>query len=323
MVWLINVSDLARGARNPSLCDREKMAAILHRTGSTLDRSEIALAYDLLPYLRMKAKLHIDSRLTTSQAASAAGGERARVLLIESNPLTAWSIEWTLSEAFDVVRCADIRQAKAEFSRGNVRAIICGTPVADQQPAAVQMLSNATQGKVLALISDPDSPLSNRIPVLENPFELSQLSRILGQCGPFSPPQTGKTKEAGSADPELVDRLRLRFEQEVCPVCIHRRAGGGCSFTAEHFCPVFEWARQLGELVATMNSDQLGDYMDQVRAIICPNCAQKPDGQCDIRHRQGCPLDIYAGLLIPIVEDEIQRFRAALKNKRKIQGNEP
>lgn len=103
----------------------------------------------------------------------------------------------------------------------------------------------------------------------------------------------------------LTTRLTRRFEDEICPVCAHRTASAGCSLTARRECPIFEWSEKLAAVVADIDSDRLGDYMDQVGKIICPDCCQGDDGACAAREHLDCPLDLYFGLVVEILEDEL------------------
>ncbi len=72
---------------------------------------------------------------------------------------------------------------------------------------------------------------------------------------------------------------------------------------------MFEWAQQLAEAVEGVESNRLADYMDRIQAIICPSCMQRPDGKCQARDHLDCPLDLYMGLVVPIIEDEVKRMK--------------
>ncbi len=103
----------------------------------------------------------------------------------------------------------------------------------------------------------------------------------------------------------LTARLTRRFEEEICRVCAHRTASAGCSLTATRECPIFQWSEKLSGVVGGIDSDRLGDYMDEVGRIICPDCHQGDDGVCAERDHLNCPLDLYFGLVVEILEDEL------------------
>lgn len=104
----------------------------------------------------------------------------------------------------------------------------------------------------------------------------------------------------------FAERLAQRFEEEICRVCVHRTADGGCTLTERRACPVFEWAEQLAGVVGATESDRLADYMQEIQIIICPECAQEEDGTCEDREHLNCPLDLYLGLVVQVLEEELQ-----------------
>ncbi len=103
----------------------------------------------------------------------------------------------------------------------------------------------------------------------------------------------------------LAKRLADQFEQRICRVCVHETATGSCTLTRNRECPIFQWAEQLAEVVAGMESDRLADYMDAVQAIICPECLQDDKGQCEDRTHLNCPLDLYLGIVVEVLEQEL------------------
>ena len=104
----------------------------------------------------------------------------------------------------------------------------------------------------------------------------------------------------------LQSRLAKRFEDEICRVCVHKTSGTGCTLTRRRECPIFEWAEKLTDVVKQMWSERLSDYMEQIQSIICPECAQDPQGACEDRDHLDCPLDLYHALVIEILEQEIE-----------------
>ncbi len=255
----------------------------------------------------------------SKRTAVAKGGVRPRVLIIEDNPLTFWAMERTLTAAYEVVRCTSLEQAQRELLRSPVLCVICGSPIADGRPEDLRRLAEVAGRKVVALVSDPDCRIAPNVRILEKPFDLNRLIDLLAH-DPFSAVSTTKDSATSSAGTDsngrtnmgtLAERLYARFEKEICSRCVHQTADGGCSLTDRRECPVFEWATQIAELVKDVDSNQLGDYLDRIQAIICPGCMQQPNGQCKSRNHLDCPLDLYLGLVVPIIEEELKRGCAA------------
>ncbi|HKQ47219.1 MAG TPA: hypothetical protein VJZ71_04010 [Phycisphaerae bacterium] len=235
-----------------------------------------------------------------------------RVVVIENNPLTAWAIARALAPDFEVLQRSTLVEAATELDRHGAAFVICGSPFADDAPGELKRFAEAVGPRVIALVSDPDCGLSAWMPVLEKPFELNRLVELLipARRSAFSPPPN-ETARRGTNMQTLAERLDARFKNEICPRCIHRTADGGCTLKEEHDCPMFNWAEKLAAVVEGIDSNRMGDYMDKIQAIICPSCMQLADGRCKTRDRLDCPLDLYLGLVVPIIEEELKRGSSA------------
>lgn len=249
--------------------------------------------------------------------AAAKGDDRPRVLIIEDNPLTFWAMERTLAAAYNVVRCTSLEQAQRELLRSPALCVICGSPIADRHPEDLPRLADAAGRNVVALVSDPDCRFAPNVRILEKPFALNRLIDLLAHDRSLAASPVPNPNSAAGADSRgstnmatLSERLYARFEKEICSRCVHRTADGGCSLTDRRECPVFEWATQIAELIKGIDSNRLGDYLDRIQAIICPDCMQQPNGQCKSRDHLDCPLDLYLGLVVPIIEEELKGGRA-------------
>lgn len=121
----------------------------------------------------------------------------------------------------------------------------------------------------------------------------------------------------------LADRLARRFEDRICRVCVHRTADGGCTLTDRRQCPIFEWAEQLAPIVRDVRSDRLADYIDQIQAIVCPQCVQDVAGHCAEREHLDCPLDLYLGLVVECLEDELKSRPIPETNQEKRHDGPP
>lgn len=228
---------------------------------------------------------------------SASGPDGPRIVLIEDNPLTVWAIKRALAPSYEVAAYSTLDDARPDLSQHEPVAVICGSPIADEQPEIVCELAEASSPRVIALVSSPDSIFTKKVTLLEKPFDLLRLDALLGEPSPES----------------LASRVQGRIEREICPVCVHRKADGGCTLTERRECPLFNWVDQLVRAVAGVDSDRLADYMERIQEMICPFCVQDADGHCRPRDNLNCPLDLYAGLVVPIVEDELKREKPGLE----------
>lgn len=241
------------------------------------------------------------------------GSDRSipRAIVIEDNPLTLWAIRQTLSSAFDIVCCCDLLQARQHLDRCRECLVICGSPVSDQHPEWIDQIASLPGKKVVALTSREMEGLPKSVVVLEKPFQLSDL---LAEAQRTPAPTVDLKDPPATPEPSLMQRLRNRFEQEICPVCIHRTSTGQCALLQRHDpiqCPIQEWAERLIQLVDARQSDRLADYLDDIQSTICPNCRQSPNGRCAARDHLDCPIDLYIGLVVPIIEEELRRATAA------------
>ncbi len=250
------------------------------------------------------------------------GRRRTRVVVMEDNPLTAWAIDQALAPYFDLTHRSNLVEAEKELVRDPNCLIVVGSPLADDHPDEVIRFADTAPARVVALVSDPNNlQPTGSIRVLEKPFDLARLTGALIEsmakridakpAGTHSTPERQNPPSRSSARLRPLEvRLRERFEQEICPVCVHRTADGSCTAPRRFDrieCPVFEWARNIATLVQTIDSPRLEDYIERIQSIICPECMQAPGGRCEARDRLDCPVDLYLGLIVPIIEDELQR----------------
>lgn len=97
-----------------------------------------------------------------------------------------------------------------------------------------------------------------------------------------------------------LQQLERKVKDLICPVCTERRPDGSCELT-EQECPITMHLPRLLDLVGSVHSDRMQDYVEKVRSDICSVCRTtlSPIGQCDYRQEGRCALDAY---LLPIVE---------------------
>ncbi len=104
---------------------------------------------------------------------------------------------------------------------------------------------------------------------------------------------------------EDLQELDRRLKERICPVCVERGPKGTCNLWELEKCPITLHPPRLVEVVRSVHSDQMEDYLEKVRQDICTNCesALSPLGQCDVRNSGHCALDAYLLLIVQIIDD--------------------
>lgn len=111
-----------------------------------------------------------------------------------------------------------------------------------------------------------------------------------------------------------LQELDRRLKEIICPVCVERGPTGTCNLSDLEQCPITLHLPGLVEVVRSVHSDQMEDYLEKVRQDICTNCesALSPLGQCDVRNSGHCALDAYLLLIVQIIDDFLAEKAQAL-----------
>lgn len=111
-----------------------------------------------------------------------------------------------------------------------------------------------------------------------------------------------------------LQELDRRLKEIICPVCVERGPTGTCNLSDLEQCPITLHLPGLVEVVRSVHSDQMEDYLEKVRQDICPTCqsALSPIGQCDVRNAGHCALDAYLLLIVQIIDDFLAEKAQAL-----------
>ena len=112
--------------------------------------------------------------------------------------------------------------------------------------------------------------------------------------------------------PSLVERVSRRIEQQICPICVFRGAGGECHVPDSRGCAILRNVEGAINVVKDIHSDKMDPYIDRLRDVICSECPNEDsDGICALRAHADCPLDDYFGLLVEIIEEELAHKQAS------------
>ena len=86
--------------------------------------------------------------------------------------------------------------------------------------------------------------------------------------------------------------------KSVCSVCIDGIFDGSeqfirCGLPEEKICPIEVYLPEVIKVVESIESPQMGDYINLLREQVCKNCLQNSNGKCELRLHADCPLDRY------------------------------
>ena len=104
--------------------------------------------------------------------------------------------------------------------------------------------------------------------------------------------------------PEYLEAI----ERRVCSVCIdgiHEdvRKSVRCGLPKDRTCPIERHLPQVIEVVESIDSPWMDDYVDALRGKVCSDCEQTEAGICDFRLKADCALDTYFMLVAEAIEE--------------------
>ena len=112
-----------------------------------------------------------------------------------------------------------------------------------------------------------------------------------------------------------LEPYRAALRRDVCGPCPDRHPHGGCARPTDDPCSI---ETNLGPTVEAIlevgNSPLIDDYVTALRAKVCPDCRQDPDGRCDWRDRNGCKLDAFILQIVEVVETTRDELAARNEN---------
>jgi hypothetical protein len=99
---------------------------------------------------------------------------------------------------------------------------------------------------------------------------------------------------------EIEDIIR----KKICQVCTERTVEGQCGLEEPASCALFRLLPQVAEAIRTVQSDDIGQYIEAIRRNVCSVCAdQATDGSCDTRQQVQCALVAYLVLVVEAIEE--------------------
>jgi hypothetical protein len=108
-------------------------------------------------------------------------------------------------------------------------------------------------------------------------------------------------------DRDYIDAIN----RHVCPVCVDAVYSENnefvrCGLPPHVMCPLIRYLPKVVEVLRSVDSPRIADYIHIVRQEVCSTCENSHDGLCTLRLKGECALDSY----LPLVLDEILGIEA-------------
>jgi hypothetical protein len=102
------------------------------------------------------------------------------------------------------------------------------------------------------------------------------------------------------------------INHHVCPVCVdavysETNEFVRCGLPPHVQCPLIQHLPKVVEVLRSIDSPRIEDYLQVVRQKVCTTCENSHDGFCTLRLKGECALDAY----LPLVLDEILGIEAS------------
>ena len=103
--------------------------------------------------------------------------------------------------------------------------------------------------------------------------------------------------------PEL-EKYWHAVQNTVCKVCIDSDPYGNgiCRVSEMSMCGVKEYFPKIANIILSIKSDKMDDYILALRENICKECRETPAGVCELRNSVECALDRYFPLIVQAIE---------------------
>ena len=100
-------------------------------------------------------------------------------------------------------------------------------------------------------------------------------------------------------------------KKRVCMKCIDGDGYSNCLIDPSVDCSLELYFSKIVDVVNRVYSDNIDDYVDQLRANVCAECKyQGMSGSCVLRSEVECPLDRYFPLVVEAIEEVNQEAKA-------------
>jgi len=104
-------------------------------------------------------------------------------------------------------------------------------------------------------------------------------------------------------NPSLAE-LETIVRNRICSLCTEHTDEGECGLEDRSSCALFRLFPQVAAAIQSVNSDQIGPYIEAIRRNVCSVCSdQATDGSCETRRMVQCALDAYLLLVVDAIEE--------------------
>ncbi len=94
------------------------------------------------------------------------------------------------------------------------------------------------------------------------------------------------------------------IRKNVCAICVDSNEKGKCTLNDDEICAVELYLPQIVEVVHSVESENIKDYVDALRKDVCLECrAQTAEGQCYLREDVNCSLDRQYALIVETIKE--------------------
>ena len=100
------------------------------------------------------------------------------------------------------------------------------------------------------------------------------------------------------------EELEVIVRNRICSACTERTGDGGCGLEQPSNCALFQLLPRVAKAIQSVNSDDIGLYIDAIRRDVCSVCQEQAlDGTCETRQQVNCALDAYLVLVVETIEE--------------------
>lgn len=98
-----------------------------------------------------------------------------------------------------------------------------------------------------------------------------------------------------------MERYLKAIREKVCSICVDSDENGNCKMTEEECCAVELYLDKIVEVVHSVQSEKMSDYVDALHQRICVECRGGIE-RCGLKADVNCSLDRYFPLIVETIQ---------------------
>ncbi len=98
-----------------------------------------------------------------------------------------------------------------------------------------------------------------------------------------------------------MEKYLQAIREKVCSICVDSDEKGNCKMTDEECCAVELYLDKIVDVIHSINSDRITDYVDALHQKICVECRGNFE-RCNLRADVNCSLDRYFPLIVETIK---------------------